>query len=90
MPASYSIGEHFERFVQDQLRSGRYGSASEVVRDGLRLLEEREQLRQIRMEKLRAALQAGIDSEAGRPVDEVLDELEARYAKMMQGFDAPV
>lgn len=55
---SVTIGTHFESFIAEQVREGRYGSASDVVRAGLRLLEEREsQLRQ-----LRAALIAGEES----------------------------
>jgi antitoxin ParD1/3/4 len=45
MPSSYTIGEHFEAFVQTLLKIGRYASASEIVRDGLRLLGEREAAR---------------------------------------------
>ena len=45
---SVTIGKHFENFIAQQLHDGRFGSASEVVRAGLRLLEEHEnQVRQL-------------------------------------------
>ena len=40
--ATFSLGPHFEAFVREQVASGRYNNASEVVREGLRLVEERE------------------------------------------------
>ncbi|BAR99664.1 hypothetical protein BV133_2071 [Blastochloris viridis] len=49
--------------------SGRYASASEVVRDALRLLEEREQLRQAKLGALRADIAAGLDSGPAAPLD---------------------
>ena len=83
MPSSYAIGDHFEQFIKTQLESGRYSSASEVVRDALRLMEEREQLRQIQLEQLRQQIQAGIDSGPSIPAEEVFDRLSAKYQAMM-------
>lgn len=79
MPASYSIGQHYESFVRDLVESGRYASASEVVRDSLRLLEEREEQRQARLEALRAEIAKGQESGLGIPSDQVFDRLEAKY-----------
>lgn len=79
MPSSYALGQHFESFVQKQLKSGRYNSASEVVRDALRLMEEREELRTVQLENLRKQLKAGTDSGPGIPADKVFDRLEAKY-----------
>jgi len=55
---SVTIGNHFDAFIAEQLKEGRYGSASEVVRAGLRLLEEQES----RIRQLRAALIEGEES----------------------------
>ena len=55
---SISLGDHFQTFIEGQINDGRYGSASEVVRAGLRLLEERE----TRLAVLRAALIEGEES----------------------------
>ena len=52
---SLSLGEHWEVFIKNEIASGRYGSASEVVRDALRSLEERKS----KLEALRAHLSEG-------------------------------
>ena len=78
MPSSYSLGPHFESFVRDQLSSGRYQNASEVLRSALRLMEERER----RLAGQDASIKQGLaDVEAGRvfDADTLFDELEARY-----------
>ena len=58
---SISLGDHFNHFVDERVAQGRYGSVSDVVRAGLRLLKEHE----TRLEALRAALIAGENS--GQP-----------------------
>lgn len=83
MGTSVSLGGHFEGLVKDLLQSGRYNNVSEVVRDGLRMVEERER----RLAVLDQALAVGLaDEAAGRvkPLDEVFDRLEAKYQRMAQ------
>jgi antitoxin ParD1/3/4 len=82
MPSSYAIGTHFERFIKQQIENGRYASASEVVRDALRLLEEHEELREAQLRILREQLKEGINSGPGIPADEVFDRLEAKYRNL--------
>lgn len=62
---SVSLGDHLADFVDRQVAGGRYGSVSDVVRAGLRLLEEHE----AKLEALRAALAEGETSGAVQPLD---------------------
>ncbi|HEY3890150.1 MAG TPA: type II toxin-antitoxin system ParD family antitoxin [Caulobacteraceae bacterium] len=62
---SFSLGDHFADFVEQQVARGRYGSVSEVVRAGLRLLEDQE----AQLSALRAALVEGEASGASIPFD---------------------
>ena len=55
---SVALGPHFEEFIQASITSGRYNNASEVVRSGLRLLEDQEQ----KIAALRAAIEEGENS----------------------------
>ncbi|HEX8444119.1 MAG TPA: type II toxin-antitoxin system ParD family antitoxin [Allosphingosinicella sp.] len=90
MPASYSLGKHFETFVQGQVRSGRYASASEVVRDGLRLMEEREAERNARLDALRAEMERGRESGPGIAADIVFKDVRDRAAKTRFVQEQPV
>jgi antitoxin ParD1/3/4 len=82
MPASYALGNHFERFVAKLVKSGRFNSKSEVVREGLRLLLDREREREAKIAALRKAFRQGVESGPRIPADEVFDRLEAKYAAM--------
>ncbi len=84
MPSSYAIGEHFEQFIKQQVEGGRYASASEVVRDALRLLEEEQQRREATLEALRTEVRKGLASGKGKPAEEVLGRLERKYADMVK------
>jgi antitoxin ParD1/3/4 len=65
-----SLTPQLEDLIRAKVESGLYHTASEVVREGLRLLEERDRLRAMRMEELRAKIQLGIDqAEAGELSD---------------------
>ena len=73
-----SIGERWQGFVEQVVKEGRYGSASEVVREGLRLVEERE----ARLAALRATLNASI-AQGGEVTDDELDAaIAARSAEL--------
>ncbi len=85
MPSSYTLGARFESFVKELVESGRYNNASEVVRDALRLLEDREQLREARIAELRRLAEegrlSGLSDDDG---ETVLDRLEAKYRALAE------
>ncbi len=76
---SIALGEHWQAFIEKQVSSGRYGSASEVIRNGLRLLEERN----AKIETLRAALVEGEASGSAGQFD--LDDIK-RKARRKAGL----
>jgi antitoxin ParD1/3/4 len=79
MAMSADLGEALERFVSKLVASGRYHSKSEVLREGVRLIQERE----ARLAALDAAIARGLaDADAGRvkSSSEVFDRLESKFA----------
>lgn len=81
MPSKIVLGEHFEAFIEEQLKAGRYHNAGEIVRAGLRLLEEQARISELKQQQLRAFIQAGLDDDAGVPAAQVFDRLEAKYRR---------
>lgn len=75
---SISLGEHFDDFISSQVQSGRYGSASEVIRSALRLLETQE----AKMNTLRQLLIEGEESGiADYDLDSFIGELDSEERK---------
>ena len=83
MPSSVDLGKKLERTVTDLIKSGRYNSRSEVLREGVRLVEERE----ARLAALDVAIARGVvDGDASRinPAASTFDRLAARYSAPSQ------
>ena len=81
MAISADLGNNLETYVTKLVSSGRYNSKSEVLREGVRLLQERE----MRLLALDQAIERGLeDIRAGRtiPAQQVFDRLEAKYEAM--------
>jgi antitoxin ParD1/3/4 len=64
-----SLTRQLEDLVRSKVESGLYGSASEVMREALRLLEERDRMRSLRLEDLRTEIRRGLDSGEATPLD---------------------
>ena len=85
-----SLTPELEQLVQKKVQSGRYLSASEVVREALRLLEDRDHLRELKLEDLRKFVAAGIEQadrgEVGPlDVDATLARVRSRGAGQSEG-----
>ncbi|MBW4585818.1 type II toxin-antitoxin system ParD family antitoxin [Aetokthonos hydrillicola Thurmond2011] len=70
-----SLTPELEKWVQSKVESGLYTSASEVIREGLRLLKEQDALKAIRLAELRREIQLGIESGESTPLnmDEIIE-----------------
>ena len=73
-----SIGDRWETYIEALLKDGRYASASEIVREGLRLVEEREQ----KLQALRDTINASIAQNVWYADDEVGAHLEATFVEL--------
>ncbi|MGJ3445168.1 type II toxin-antitoxin system ParD family antitoxin [Enterobacter sp. PTB] len=83
MPTSVALTPHFEAFIREQIESGRYNNTSEVIRAGLRALEDREQ--KTKLESLQEAIIAGINSGESKNAEEVFGRLMSKYKTMVEG-----
>jgi len=81
MASSVDLGSKLEKFIERLVKSGRYNSKSEVLREGVRLIQERE----TRLAALDVAIAQGIaaaDAGEVKPVAKVFDRLEAKYTAL--------
>lgn len=84
MGSNRVLGKHFDRFVGEQVKSGRYGSEDEVLRAGLRLLEQREHMRLKKLAELDRLLAEGLaelDAGQGIPAEQVFADVKAAIRK---------
>jgi antitoxin ParD1/3/4 len=83
MATSYSIGKHFQDMIDSLIESGRYATASEVMREGLRLVEEREERRRAKLDALRAEIQKGFDSGPAEEVGDMFERIKREGRKRL-------
>jgi antitoxin ParD1/3/4 len=86
-----SLTPELERLVQEKVASGLYNSASEVVREALRLLRDHDELRRIRLEELRKEIAIGIEAaDRGELIDghQFMAELKRRHEEFVKAAEA--
>lgn len=69
MGMNINLTETLEEMVRNKVATGLYNSASEVVRDALRLMQEQDEYRAVRLKQLKTAVQQGLDSGSSEPLD---------------------
>ncbi len=85
MPTSIALTPHFESFTKKMVSSGRYNNVSEVIRDSLRQMEEKQKIDNAKLKALRDAVQLGIDDiEAGRSMSFDSAKEFGQYLKSMR------
>lgn len=85
-----SLTPQLEKLVQDRVKSGRYTSASEVIREALRLMDERDRLLEAKLDQLRQDIREGLDSGPAMPWDPDEIKRAGRVRRAAQKSDAGV
>ena len=85
MPMNISLTPHLEELIRQKVASGSYNSASEVVWEALRLLEQEDQLRVLKLQKLRQDIREGLDSGPAAVFDPQELKQAARHKNPAQG-----
>lgn len=83
-----SLTPELEKLVEKKVKSGRYQSASEVIREGLRLLDEQDHLREVRLQEVRRKIQSGLDQlDRGEGIDgeAVVERIRQKSAAARRG-----
>jgi antitoxin ParD1/3/4 len=83
MSRQIALGARLEKFIEEQVASGRYESADDIVRTALNLLQEQEEniQRAWTVEELRREIEKGMDNGPGIPAEEVFEELRQRGSR---------
>jgi antitoxin ParD1/3/4 len=81
MPMNISLTPHLEKMIREKISSGSYNSASEVVREALRLLEQEDELRVLKLQKLRQDIKEGLESGPSQVFDAQQFKRAARERK---------
>lgn len=83
-----SLTDELEAWVQTRVESGLYRTGSEVVREAIRLLRERDELKELRREELRSLVRAGLDdADSGRLIDfnsELIEQVKKNGRKRLK------
>lgn len=82
MSTSIALSPYFEEFIQNQIKSGRYNNTSEVIRAGLRALEEQEN--QSKLAALQTAMIDGVNSGESKDANTVFSRLSSKYAQLTE------
>jgi antitoxin ParD1/3/4 len=82
MGMNVNLTPYLDELVRSKVSSGMYTSASEVVREALRLMDEQDRLRQAKLDELRREVREGIDSGIGEPWDSAAIKAKARARRI--------